>query len=66
MMRKRMKMTKQATDQFHWDFERLFDRTKLVVESWEGAALIDQDRLHIAKEAFGEALALLRGAIQDA
>lgn len=57
---------KQATDQYHWDFERLFDRTKLVIESWEGAQLIDQDRLSIAADAFGEALALLRGAIQDA
>jgi hypothetical protein len=59
-------MTKQATDQYHWDFERLMDRTNLVLSSWEGAAHIEPERLEMAQQAFGQAFTILRMCIEDA
>lgn len=58
-------MEKKATDQYHWDFERLFDRVSLVIESWEGAPHIDPERLAMAQHTFGQALTMLRMSIQD-
>lgn len=59
-------MTKQATDQYHWDFERLMDRTTLVLDSWKEAAHIEQERLEMAEQAFGQAFTILRQCIEDA
>jgi len=62
----RMKMTKQATDQYHWDLERLMQRAALVLDSWKGAAHIDAERLETADLHFQEGFRCLLMAIEDA
>jgi hypothetical protein len=57
---------KKETDQYHWDFERLMDRTTLVLDSFKGAPHIDPERLEMAENMFGQAFTILRASIEDA
>lgn len=57
---------KDSTDQYHWDFDRLLQRAQLVLESWKGAANIDQERLDMAEREFNEAFKILLMCIEGA